>query len=100
MKRNSRICTRWRPLTVARSRSSAHGLTDQADAEDRLLVLVEQLHAPLRVRLQVARDAAEQVGAYLRHLGQGGGAILEIVRLIARAGIATGTDAEEIQRHR
>src|SRR3569623_2028604 len=80
--------------------SSSHRLADEAEAEDRLLVLVEQLHAPFGFRLQATRDAAEQIGADRSHLGPGGRAILELIGLVGGTGIATGTDAEEVQRHR
>ena len=72
---------------------------DQADPEHRLPGLVEQFHLPFGIRLQAARNAAEQVAADLGHLGPGRFAALEFGALVGRTGVATVADPEKILRH-
>src|SRR3569832_69863 len=76
-----------------------HGLRNKTDAEHRLLGLVEQLHPPLGVFLQAARDTADQIGANGRQFAPGRLAAGAFVRLISSARVAPLTDAKKVKRH-
>ena len=69
---------------------------DRLCYEHRLLGLVQQFHAPFSASRQPARNAAEQVGAYRLHLGPGRLAVLALIWMIGRAGIAALADAKEV----
>src|SRR5450631_4522685 len=53
-------------------------LRDQANPEQGFLVFVQQFHLPVGIRLQGARDAADEIGANLGHIAPGLVVILEI----------------------
>src|SRR5579864_7422548 len=78
---------------------SVERLGDDADAEDRTLCLVEQLHLPLGVLRELARDHGGHVGTGRGQGLPGGVAIDAFGAVFGSSGISAVADAKEIERH-
>src|SRR5689334_3275806 len=89
-----------KPLRLAANVTAlVERLGDDADPEDRPLGFVEQLHLPLRILRQLARNSG-------RHIGAGGGqglpgcvAIGTFGAAFRSAGISAIANTEKVKRH-
>src|SRR6516165_6639740 len=72
---------------------------DDADAEHRALLLVEQLHLPFRILPELARDPGGHVGAGARQRAPSIIAVGAFGAELRCAGVAAVADAKEVERH-
>ena len=83
---------RFRPAVVQR-------VGHQADPENRLLALVEQLHFPLRVAAELAADSTDHVGAGTGELLPSRIVIGQLDAVLGRTRITAISNPKEIERH-
>src|SRR5579872_4118987 len=87
-------------LAGRRFRSAiVQGVRHQADPENRLLALVEQLHFPLRIAAELATDSTDHVGAGTGELLPSRIVIGQLDAMLRRARITAVSNPKEIERH-
>jgi len=87
------------PFSDGGLRLTVQRIRDEANPENRLFALVQQLHFPLRILAELAADPADDVGAGAGQLLPGRVVIGQFDAMLGGAGIAAISDAKEIARH-
>src|SRR5258708_21879860 len=76
-----------------------HRLRDKADSKNRLFGLVEELHLPFSVLLEVTRNAADEIAANAGQFCPSCIAVGKLGATVSRTGKTAISDAEKIERH-